>query len=152
MTIRQLKQTLRSVRTARIEIRELEEKREQIRTRAEKTTQTLTGMPSGSHDPGDKIGSYISEMSELTGLLDDRIRELTEQECMVIKLINKMNTGLYRSILLIYYVTGPVACTWEHVAGQIHYSSDWTRRLHGRALQELLTVVNKEDTRKHIDS
>jgi len=145
MTIKKLKQMLRDVRANRIELRELEEKREAIRCRAERTTPTLTGMP-GAHDTGDRIGSYVSEMSELMNMLDGRLRELTERECMVIRLINKMDTGLYRTILLIYYITGPVACTWEYVAEQIHYSVDWTMSLHGRALQELLAVVNREKT------
>lgn len=108
-------------------------------------------MPSGSKDSGDRIGSYVSEMSELVSLLEDRIRELTEKECNVIRMINRMNTGIYRSILLIYYVTGPIGCTWEYVAGQIHYGCDHTKRLHGRALQELLAVVD-DDTKCHCGS
>ena len=152
MTIKQLKQTLRSIRANRIEIRELEEKCEAIRSRAEKTTQTITGMPSGSKESGDRIGSYVSEMSELVCLLEDRLRELTEKECHVIRMINRMSTGIYRSILLIYYVTGPIGCTWEYVAGQIHYGCDYTKRLHGRALQELLAVLDKEDTKSHCGS
>lgn len=147
MTIKQLKQLLRSVRSNRIELRELEEKREAILARAEKTTQILTGMPSGSHDAGDKIGGYVSEMSELSALLDKRISELTRQECWIIQQINKLDSGLHRSVLLIYYITGPIGCTWDHVAKQINYSIETTFRIHGRALQELLSVLEKDDSK-----
>lgn len=147
MTIKQLKQLLRSVRSNRIELRELEEKREAILARAEKTTQTLTGMPSGSHDAGDKIGGYVSEMSELSALLDKRISELTRQECWIIQQINKLDSGLHRSVLLIYYITGPIGCTWDHVARQINYSVETVFRIHGRALQELLSVMEQDDSK-----
>lgn len=144
MTIKQLKQTMRAVRENRVEIRELTDKREEIRARAEKVTQTLTGMP-GTHDAGDKIGNYVSEMSELTGMLDKRIHDLTAQECQVIQWISKLEDGLHRSVLLIYYVTGPIGCTWDYVAKQISYSTDWVLRAHGRALQDLLAAINDKD-------
>lgn len=148
MTIKQLKQTMRSVRENRVEIRELTEKREEIRARAEKVTQTLTGMP-GKTEAGDKIGGYVSEMAELTGMLDKRIHDLTARECQVIQWINQLTDGLHRSVLLIYYVTGPINCTWEYVAKQISYSLDWTLRAHGRALQEMLTIINNKSNHKN---
>lgn len=140
MTIKQIKLMLRAIRDNRVELKELLDKREELQSRAEKTTQMLTGMP-GAHDAGDKIGNYVSQMSELTGVLDDRIRNLEEQECYVLSRISMMPTGIYRTVLLTYYVTGPVGCTWDYVARQLNYSRDWVLRLHGFALQELKTII-----------
>lgn len=72
-------------------------------------------------------------------MLDEKIDKMVAIKEEIIRAIDKVDNGIYRTILLAYYVN---CKTWEQVAEDMRYSVRWVHTIHGRALKEIGEVLN----------
>ena len=73
-----------------------------------------------------KYADYSTEINK-------RIDELYEYRQCMLRLINKLDNTVYRSLLIARYIN---CQTWEQVAEKISKSVRWTYKMHDKALKE----------------
>lgn len=134
------KQMLREIRTGRIELKALEEKRELIEAKAIRITRDLSGMPM-AHGKTDLSSSVVGLM-ELDETIKQQIAEVTEKEKTAINLIARMDSAKHRSLLTLYYIAGDYPHTWEDVAKKMGYSLPAVFKIHGKALLDLQEIMD----------
>ena len=98
---------------------------------------------------GDKFADTIARIIDLEDSVNNDIDVLVKYKELARKLIEKLDDEIYKVILYDRYFRG---CTFEEIAVGIGYSWRWTCKLHGRALQKLNEIIEKEDIEVHIDS
>lgn len=136
------KQLLRDIRSSRIELKALEEKREILENKAVKITRNISGTQGTSGRKKDLSDSVVG-LLELDETLKKRIDAVARQERTVLEMIKEMDTPMYRTLLILYYIAGDQPAGWDSVAEQMHYSRSAVCHFHGRALQELQRVIDK---------
>jgi len=81
----------------------------------------------------------FDRLAELEALVEAKVAELQKVKAETIQAVMKVDSSLYREILVARYVRG---LTMEQIAVQTHYSWRQTCRLHGRALLKMEEVLN----------
>lgn len=136
ITTDDIKRVLRKTRQTDTRIKLLEESQEKAFARVTSATQRLS--ETGVHGGPDK-----NALAEYVALSEEIVEELTKLYRVkqnVMKLIFKVRKHDLQSVLQLYYLDG---LTWEEVAVKMHFSWRWTMELHGRALQEMVTVAKR---------
>ena len=136
MTTDEVKAWLRSYRWLQAEIDRTEEEIEQWRARAERLTQSFSGMPPGSGS-SDQIPNAVEKIAELEEQLQHKVTELVQTRKDIEAAIEQLPDKQQR-ILRYRYID---QLTWEMVAVKVHYDYRWVIRIHGHALQQLSNLT-----------
>ena len=133
MTKDQLRQCRREIRGLRDEIYQLEQSNKVRRSRATRTTTTMTDELRGANNIHDPIAEYVAiiadkdvQIVQLSVLLDSIANEV---ECAIRGL-----PSLERLIIRYYYIE---CLTWDTVARLNNFSVRYVQSRHGNALKKL---------------
>lgn len=124
------KEWLGRARRIDAEINALIEEQKRAWDRAVSLTTGMTDdkvQTSRSNTSEDKFIRYADYAREI----DRRIDQLYTVKQEIMSVINKLEDGTLRALLIEYYVNGK---TWEQVADGLHYSRMQVFRLHNKAL------------------
>ena len=113
-------------------INHLIEDAERLRTRAEKFTPTLTGLPQGG-DGENQRELAICKLVDLNNEIDEKIDLYVDLGREIRGNIDSVPDVILRTILLLKYIEG---LTWEQIAVDLQYSWRNVHYLHSRALKE----------------
>lgn len=113
-------------------INHLIEDAERLRTRAEKITPTLTGLPQGG-DGENQREVAICKLVDLNNEIDEKIDLYVDLGREIRGNIDSVPDVILRTILLLKYIEG---LTWEQIAVDLQYSWRNVHYLHSRALKE----------------
>lgn len=136
MTAEKVKTWLRSYRYLKSEVERLEEELAEWRSKAEKMTRELSGMPSGSGG-GDKVPACVEKIWELERKLSAKLSDMVEQRQAIERAIEAL-TDKQKQLMHYRYIDG---MKWEKVAVEMNMEYRWVLRIHGRALQEICKLT-----------
>lgn len=130
----------------------LERKIETLRHRAEGLKGITYDKDKVQTSPANTIEDAVSELVDLESRLAEVSHKYAEAARIRTNQILDMENAQYAELLYLRYVDdgkNGKGNTLADVADMMNYSMDWTRRLHGRALQAFGEKYMKEDTQKH---
>lgn len=109
----------------------------EVRAFAQRTTRAFTGMPNGSGVvlPGAQV--VVERLEHLAVEWEQAAKQMHEQTIRIIRTLQRVQNPVYRELLRLHYVEGKslkAACTTADRSGKLHYSYDWVRHLHRKAL------------------
>lgn len=133
---REIKQILRRVRKLDEHIRTLEESKQRAFARVTSATQQISETGVHSDNQNDAMAQYVAFSEEIV----KEIARLQRVQNNVFSLITKIKRRDLQTVLHLYYIDG---YTWEEVAVKMHYSWRWVMKLHGKALQEITRVAQR---------
>ncbi|MGN0663953.1 MAG: sigma factor-like helix-turn-helix DNA-binding protein [Negativibacillus sp.] len=136
MTTEEVKTWLRSYRYLKSEAERLEEELAYWRSKAEKMTRELSGMPSGSGG-GDKVPACVEKIWELERDLSAKLAGMVEQRQEIERAIEAL-PDKQKQLMRYRYIDG---MKWEKVAVEMNMEYRWVLRIHGRALQEICKLT-----------
>lgn len=136
MTTEEVKTWLRSYRYLKSEVERLEEELAEWRSKAEKMTRELSGMPSGSGG-GDKVPACVEKIWELERKLSAKLSDMVEQRQAIERAIEALPDN-QKQLMHYRYIDG---MKWEKVAVEMNMEYRWVLRIHGRALQEICKLT-----------
>lgn len=136
MTTEEVKTWLRSYRYLKSEAERLEEELAEWRSKAEKMTRELSGMPSGSGG-GDKVPACVEKIWELERKLSAKLSDAVEQRQAIERAIESL-PDKKKQLMRYRYIDG---MKWEKVAVEMNMEYRWVLRIHGRALQEICKLT-----------
>lgn len=136
MTTEEVKTWLRSYRYLKNEVERLEEELAEWRSKAEKMTRELSGMPSGSGG-GDKVPACVEKIWELERKLSAKLSDMVEQRQAIERAIESL-PDKKKQLMRYRYIDG---MKWEKVAVEMNMEYRWVLRIHGRALQEICKLT-----------
>ena len=136
MTTEEVKTWLRSYRYLKSEVERLEEELAEWRSKAEKMTRELSGMPSGSGG-GDKVPACVEKIWELERKLSAKLSDMVEQRQAIERAIEAL-PDKQKQLMHYRYIDG---MKWEKVAAEMNMEYRWVLRIHGRALQEICKLT-----------
>lgn len=136
MTTEEVKTWLRSYRYLKSEAERLEEELAEWRSKAEKMTRELSGMPSGSGG-GDKVPACVEKIWELERKLSAKLSDMVEQRQAIERAIESL-PDKKKQLMRYRYIDG---MKWEKVAVEMNMEYRWVLRIHGRALQEICKLT-----------
>lgn len=136
MTTEEVKTWLRSYRYLKSEAERLEEELAEWRSKAEKMTRELSGMPSGSGG-GDKVPACVEKIWELERKLSAKLSDMVEQRQAIERAIEAL-PDKQKQLMHYRYIDG---MKWEKVAVEMNMEYRWVLRIHGRALQEICKLT-----------
>ena len=136
MTTEEVKTWLRSYRYLKNEVERLEEELAEWRSKAEKMTRELSGMPSGSGG-GDKVPACVEKIWELERKLSAKLSDMVEQRQAIERAIESL-PNKQKQLMHYRYIDG---MKWENVAVEMNMEYRWVLRIHGRALQEICKLT-----------
>ena len=125
------KQYLRQLSRLNKQIRAIEEELEERRTRLTSITAPVTGDKVQTSVHGDRFADMIAALADLDRTWEALKFEYELQRDKMVHEILDMDNELYREILRRHYIQEQKLI---QVAAEMHYSYDWIRRLHGKAL------------------
>ena len=111
---------------------------DRLRSLAEKTTTTLTGMPHAS-GTSNRIEYCVGKIMELEHEVTADIDKLIDTKSEIRKMIDAVQDTRYRLLLEYRYLNN---FTWERIAEEMIYDVRWVYELHGHALKALSKHVN----------
>lgn len=118
----------------RANIKYIEEKlndTEEVRTKVEKITPTLSlTKTNSSNESPDKFADAISKLEELKLDCTEKMQELLVKKFTIDDKIEKIEQP-YRNVLFFRYTRGK---EWKEVASELGYTEDYIYDLHGEAL------------------
>lgn len=118
---------LKNVRRQKLRVEALQERIEQLRSRAEYTQQRLGEC--GRSDPTrDRLAEYVAELDELERQLTGEMITLEKQLLVVDAELAKLPENQER-VLRLRYVEG---LAWERIARKVSYSSRQCRRIQSK--------------------
>lgn len=136
MTTEEVKTWFRSYRYLKSEVERLEEELAEWRSKAEKMTRELSGMPSGSGG-GDKVPACVEKIWELERELNAKLSDIVEQRQAIERAIEAL-PDKQKQLMHYRYIDG---MKWEKVAVEMNMEYRWVLRIHGRALQEICKLT-----------
>ena len=110
----------------------------------EKTRESVTSITQKYDSDGaqsTKDPHKFDKLAELESLVDEKVDQLVDLKAEVLNTIMQLKDRRHREVLIDYYLN---MMTWEQVAVDCNYSYQHTHRIHGRALQELQKILNKQ--------
>lgn len=136
MTTEEVKTWLRSYRYLKSEAERLEEELAYWRSKAEKMTRELSGMPSGSGGR-DKVPACVEKIWELEREFNTKLSDMVEQRQAIERAIESL-PNKQKQLMRYRYIDG---MKWEKVAVEMNMEYRWVLRIHGRALQEICKLT-----------
>jgi DNA-directed RNA polymerase specialized sigma24 family protein len=116
-------------------INHLLEECERLRTRAEKVTPTLTGMPTGG-DGENQRELAICKLVDLNNEINEKIDQYVDLGCDIQATIDGIGDIHFRQLLTYRYIDG---MTFEEIAVCMNYSWKQIHRLHSQALNKIMS-------------
>ena len=135
MTNQEKKRILRSFRNLGIAIDQKWEEYERLRSWAERSTPTLTVLPSSGAGPSDHVGLSVEKLWEISAQINADIDRYTDEREKIHAAIEALEDERQRNVMRLYYLNG---LTWEQVAEKVNYSYMQVCRLHGYALDQIM--------------
>lgn len=118
------------------EIKAYHYKVEEVHAFAQRTTRAITGMPGGGVVlPGAQVAA--ERLEALAKEWEEAAKLMHGQTVRIIKTLQHVTNPVYRELLRLHYIEGKslkAACTTADRSGKLHYSYDWVRHLHRKAL------------------
>lgn len=130
---------LNGYKYAVMEERRLRDEIEQWRSRAERVTPDMTGMPSGGQDSNAPFVSAAESIADLELQLAEQLKRCAEVRQCVDNAIAQLQQPRLRHLMALRYVSG---FTFEQIAVAMDMSYQWACNLHGSALQ--LIVIDTQ--------
>lgn len=127
--------------------REIDRKCEELsrwRSRAEKVTTVVTGMPGGS-GAGSQLQDAVDKIMCVEEEINTSIDELRAVREEIEAAIHTVSDETLQTLLQMRYIDGN---TFEQIAVNLNYTFRHITRLHRRALQKLLVLDNFENCNK----
>lgn len=126
----------RELREYRDNIKYIEEKQndaEELKTKIQKITQNITGMPTGKGDNLDEapLEESLDRIEEIEKECDKKLQELLLKKFVVENKIDRLDQP-YKSILYLRYIRGNPL---NKVSNELGYSYEHVCRMHGKALK-----------------
>lgn len=134
MTNQEKKRILRSFRNLGIAIDQKWEEYERLRSWAERSTPTLTGLPSSGAGPSDHVGLSVEKLWEISAQINADIDRYADDREKINAAIEALEDERQRNVMRLYYLNG---LTWEQVAEKMGYEQRWIFELHGRGLSKI---------------
>ena len=108
---------------------------------ATKATSTLTGMPHNPNQATSSMENAITKIIDLQAEINKDIDELVELKQQISNTIKGVQNTEYQTILEKRYLCFQ---SWEEIAAGMNYEIRWLYRLHGKALDEVRTLLGCE--------
>lgn len=108
---------------------------------ATKATSTLTGMPHNPNQATSSMENAITKIIDLQTEINKDIDELVELKQQISNTIKGVQNTEYQTILEKRYLCFQ---SWEEIAAGMNYEIRWLYRLHGKALDEVRTLLGCE--------
>ena len=108
---------------------------------AANATSALSGMP---HDPNhgrSTMADCVAKIVDLQTEINADIDELVDLKREILETIKSLHNVEFQTILERRYLCFE---TWEKIAADMGYDLRWLFRLHGKALEEAQTVLDKK--------
>nr|DAS27218.1 MAG TPA: Protein of unknown function (DUF722) [Caudoviricetes sp.] len=133
ITIEEAKQELREYRDNIKYIEEKQNDAEELKTRIEKMTTNITGMPNAKGENLDKapFEESLDKIKEIEKKCREKLEELLLKKFIVENKIEQLEQP-FKSILYLRYIRGN---TLNKVSDDLGYSYDHICKLHGKALK-----------------
>ena len=133
ITIEEAKQELREYRDNIKYIEEKQNDAEELKTRIEKMTTNITGMPNAKGENLDKapFEESLDKIKEIEKKCREKLEELLLKKFIVENKIEELEQP-FKSILYLRYIRGN---TLNKVSDDLGYSYDHICKLHGKALK-----------------
>lgn len=133
MTVEETKMELREYLDNIKYVEEKQNDAEELRTRMEKVTTNLTGLPKGKGADLEKapLEDSLDKIKEIEKDCKKKLQELLLKKHLIENKIEKLEQP-YKSILYLRYIRGN---TLYKISEEIGYSHEHICRLHGKALK-----------------
>lgn len=105
---------------------------------ATKATSVLTGMPHSSNRGTSSMESAITKMVDLEAEIKQDIDKLVDLKLEILEAIKAVQNVEYQTVLEKRYLCFQ---SWEEIAAAMNYDIRWLYKLHGKALEEIRTVL-----------
>ena len=136
------KQELQKIKLIDTQIDSMLAEVSQIRSMATKVTASIGGEGGGGSYGGDKLGDAIARIIDLEQEIDRKIDDLLDRKKKWLELIYDIGDPSYIKVLHRRYFLYE---TFERIATEIDYSYRNVCYIHGKALQALNEMIDKED-------
>ena len=130
-----VKTYLQEVRNERLEIRQLEERIEELRMSLLPSA-IRYDKPQIQTSPEDPMLKIEAEISELEDDLREKLGRLVRRYRGAVRLISRLESSIHRSVLWEYYLNSDKP-TWDVVADKMGYSKERLYQLHAEAIDRL---------------
>ena len=130
---------LNGYKYAVMEERRLRAEIEQWRSRAERVTPAMTGMPSGGQDANAPFVSAAESIANLELQLAEQLKRCVLMRQQIDNAIAQLQQPRLRHLMALRYVNG---FTFDQIAVAMDMSYQWVCNLHGSALQ--LIVIDTQ--------
>jgi len=138
MTAAEVKNEMKRVYWIKKEIAARVKRMEELRSMAEKTTQTFSHVPTAQSN-GSRVENYAIMLVEMMMDLEERTNELIAIEKKVEGWINTVADPRVRSLLIDYHLNG---LSVERISEQEHYSARWVFKLLASGYEEISVHIN----------
>jgi len=121
-------------------------KMEQVETLNELATKcsaTITGMPHSPSPSPSKMADAICKIVDLQEEIGNDMNRLVDIKKEIVGVIKAVNNTSYQVLLEKRYLCGE---TWEEISVDMNYNTRWTKRLHGRALNAVQSVLDQKSS------
>lgn len=109
------------------------EELQRLKSRAEKITSSVSGMPKGGNQ-GDRLQLAVDRICELEERLNGKIDAAVKRRKEMEAAITTVEDRTLQLILRYKYIDD---MHWDEIAEKIHYSFRHTTKLHGKALTQI---------------
>lgn len=90
-----------------------------------------------------KIANSVEKLIDLQEEINDDIDKFIDLRTEVISNIDKIQNSDMCNVLYKRYLD---LITWEQIAVDMHFTSQWVHKLHNRALKEIQEIIDKDNT------
>lgn len=111
-------------------IKAKQERIEELRTIAEKSTQTLSAMPKGTNT-GSRMEEIVSRIDILQREIEDDLFDLLALQASIMAVVREIPEPDSALVLELRYLCYK---SWQDIADEMHYEVRQIYRLHGHAL------------------
>ena len=116
------------------------EQLESLNLLATKATSVLTGMPHSPSKSTSPMADAVIKIIALQEEINQDIDDLVDTKQKITKTIKGIQNVEFQTILEKRYLC---FFSWEQIAATMNYDIRWLHRLHGKALEEVQTLLDK---------
>lgn len=125
-------------------INSLINRRDEMKTLAERCTVSLSAAP-GSGGDGRSLENTVQKILLLEQQIDEEIERLVGIKAETLYLISRMDDIRLENLLEMRYVEGK---SWAEIETELDFSEGWTGKLHKEALKVFQKVLDEEDGKR----
>ena len=128
---------LRQYQRMRSRVRDLLEERQRWEDLALRITPSYASVVVSASAGAGRIATSIEQIEEWETKLDEQISEQLRLRKEIESVVAAVKNDDYQSLLHLRYIMG---YTWERVAEEMHYTTQWVYVMHKKALEAVETV------------